>query len=467
MKTKQIRVLLINPSIPFGLRVEEPLAVVCLATYLLEHGVDARIINMQSESFSKDKFRRILLNYQPDVVGLSAMTVQFASALNLAVLTKQFLPQTKVVIGGVHVTALPEESAAFPFVDAIVKGRGEIPLLRLCKAWKMSGDITEIPGVVTTINHKVISGPPVEEFDISRMPVPRHDLILKRKPFISRFTPIYRTMKPMVETAVGCPKKCSYCCRNIMGTSEKNIEKLIEELKNIKGMGFENIIVTDSDIFMSPDRLSELCKAIIRAKIGMNMLVNGSVDTFIKAPLDLVSKAGINAVYFGVESGDEKLRCSMNKYISNDDIRLAFAMARKYDISAGAFIMLGYPGENEETIQNTRAFLEELKPDRLSLSIFTPFPGSSFFRDSFDMNSRFLWRDFAFAGHLRGDSKNTLPNYSDISRERLLEHYTDLFMWHKKYQKDDYFLKSPFYYMSDNAGKMIKSILKDGVLKSD
>ncbi|MBD3311044.1 MAG: radical SAM protein [Candidatus Magasanikbacteria bacterium] len=248
-----------------------------------------------------EEFSKILADFKPNIVGISALTVKLASAIKLASITKSYNQKIIVVLGGEHVTVRPKD-ALHKNVDYIISGEGELALLKLVRELENK----ESP-------RKVISGHLISELDI--LPIPALKCLQNEK----SYRPI--DMGLMV-TARGCPHSCSFCSlSSIWGKKVRfhSITRTITEIKmRMERYGTKYFSFRNGTFTQNRNRTIDFCHRLIEERLDIKWECLTRVDTVDSELLDLMQKAGCSTIRIGVESGSNDSLKYMNKGINKE-----------------------------------------------------------------------------------------------------------------------------------------------------
>jgi anaerobic magnesium-protoporphyrin IX monomethyl ester cyclase len=182
-------------------------------------------------------------------------------------------------------------------------------------------------------------------------------------------------------TSRGCPFACDFCSRPVFGNEfrVRSASKVADEIEEVISLGYNRIWFADDCFTLNRKRLIEVCDEIIKRglKIGWECL--SRVDTLDSDTADKMKQAGCVRMFFGIESGNDSILKIMKKQITTKQAYTAVQLCKKKGIKAGAFFILGYPGENDKTILDTVKFASSLPLDYLSFTLPYPIPGTPLF----------------------------------------------------------------------------------------
>lgn len=410
-----MKILLVDPPYErlqnFKITPNYPLGLAYLASYLNEKGHKALYLNLDWDPslpainpFSRrdlmerynrylkeispdsnhivwSEFKEILLNYKPDIVGISTLSVKVKSAFKLAEIVKKVNKNIITVFGGHHSQIFVKEILEkVADIDFIVLKEGEGTMLELANELqkKSSARFDNIAGLAYRDNKENIiftePRPLIEELD--NLPYPSPCYYYSKGKFIK--LPI-----PSVMASRGCPYNCNYCASNNMWGRRvrfRSPQDVISEIKYIIANQKERFLSFYDDCFtLNKKWLMEFCGLIIKEKLKINWQCITSINLVDEEVFKKIIQAGCVKVNIGIESGSERILKIANKNISLDVVRRIFKLAKKYKISTTAYIMLGFPTETEYDIRLTQKIIKEIKPNWVYCNVLIPLPGTAFY----------------------------------------------------------------------------------------
>ncbi len=324
------------------------------------------------------ELRKILGNYKPDIVGLTAMSFQYQTALNFAKLTKEFSSNTQVLMGGYHVTADKEniiESEDMNFIDFLIDGEGEVPFNELIKALVKGSDFETVPGISYKQNGKIFhNARPVKLLEPEEIKIPLRSARIYKKGFH-----IFGKPGDVIETSRGCVYNCNFCSiRNMYGKSFRkfSVDRIITDLEDAKRHGAEAIFITDDNITIDGKRLIELSNEITRAKLNMTFAVQASVRGFKRNPglAKAMAQAGTKIVFLGIENAsDDNLEFMQksNQLTARDTEIVVKDLKKQGIIVVGGFIF-GNPEDQEKDLVRNFDYAKKIGVDIQLFNILTP-----------------------------------------------------------------------------------------------
>jgi anaerobic magnesium-protoporphyrin IX monomethyl ester cyclase len=374
-----LHVTLVNPPYPKGAHQHPPftpLGLGYLAAVLEKNKYEVDVIDCQALRLSYDDFKIELSKRQPDIVGMTSTTLTYKSALRIAKIAKEVHPKCLTVLGGVHVTFWDDKALQeCPDLDVVVRKEGENTILELVQKLETGKSFSGVLGITYRKDGKIVKNadrPYIEDLD--SLPFPAHHLWP-----IDRLKKYGKVIFPVM-TSRGCIFWCDFCSavrmfgRRFRMRSPKNVVDELEYLHNTYGA--DNFTFYDDTFTINQPRTAEICKEIINRKLKIQWDCETRVDMVTKELLLTMREAGCYAIWYGVESGSQRIIDAMGKGFSLKQVMRAFKWAKEAGLMVVAGTILGSPGETKETAWETIKFVERLNPDDVGFYIATPYPGT-------------------------------------------------------------------------------------------
>jgi anaerobic magnesium-protoporphyrin IX monomethyl ester cyclase len=368
----------------YSLTVSPRLGLPTIGSILKSNGyaVDLFIEGIQAPSI------RELLGY--DLIGISVLTNTSVKGFNYAGKLKK--SGKRVVIGGPHVTFLPEDGLRY--CDFVVRGEGEQTLPELIDALNTSGPLDHIKGLSYwkngTVRHNHDRALKTDYLEIS----PDYGLIRGMQKFSQGLISKYRFI-PMMYTSRGCPFNCRYCTVFRFAGQKpryRSLDRCIEDIRTITGMSRKDIGIADDNFTMNIRRTKEFLKKLILLKIPKRytFMTQVKVDAFRDEELmALLKEANFEILHVGYESINETTLHDWQKKQSLDEIYFTVAQAKKYGQKINAMFVVGSDYDTPGTIKATVDFAIKTDMAVMQMWILTPLPGSDVFRQTSEENRIF------------------------------------------------------------------------------
>lgn len=320
---------------------------------------------------------------QPDVLGLTAVTANYAAAAQLAEVARQVLPNLLVILGGVHASTEPEAALlGAPAVDLVVRGEGEQTLREILTAWQRRDlqppQWEEIPGVWYRQGGRVRAAPPrVPTADLDALPLPLREGLVWQADIQPAFYQALITLR-------GCPYQCIYCAVPSLDSartryrSAANVMAEVAQLRDSYGANY--LFFHDSVFTLHRRRTLELARLLAQEPERIPFCIQTRADRLDPELLDALVEAGLHQVFFGIESGDPYSLQQIRKAMPLDVISDAVQRVQQAGVRCSGFFMIGWPWDDEASIGRSLEFAETLPLDAISLFSATPLPGTELWR---------------------------------------------------------------------------------------
>jgi anaerobic magnesium-protoporphyrin IX monomethyl ester cyclase len=370
---------LVNPPAPKGSTGHLPFALLglgYLAAVLEKNQYKVDVIDCQVLKLSYEEFKNELGKRQPDIVGITSTTLTYKSGLQIAKITKKACPNCLTAMGGPHVTFWDDKALQeCPELDVIVRKEGENTLLELVQRVEAGQSYHDVIGTTCRKDGKIVRNPdrPYIE-DLDGLPFPAHNLWP-----IESLRKYGKVIYPLT-TSRGCVYWCDFCTavrmfgRKYRMRSPKNVVDELEFLHNTYQA--DQFTFYDDAFTVDQHRAEELCDEIRKRKMKIKWDCETRVDMVTKELLLKMKRAGCIAVWFGVESGSQRVIDAMSKGISIAQTMRAVRWAKEAGLMTVTSAILGFPGETKETAWETIKLVEKMNPDDVGYYIATPYPGT-------------------------------------------------------------------------------------------
>ncbi len=401
-----------------------------LSAAIKNNGHETKLIN--GEMLSTKAFINRIKSIDTRVIGISSMLFNINEFFDLVNFLRELYPSKIIIGGGCGPSSLPPEYIFRKcMLDVLFRGEAEsslcafMDMLESCQV-----NLERVPGICY---RKAGKGIKVNDFDLSlsgdldKIPFPDRDL-MGEKQYLKCQKKYTRTNlgPPMIriQTSRGCPFACSFCDKDITGQKVRlrSADNIIEEIlfcqKRYKCSSF----FFNDDLFVSSKkRLEEFCRKITEKKIKISWKAHPRVNSLHEKTYELIQRAGCTNLFFGIESGSEKILKILNKRISPEEIRRGIEACHASGIKPGGYFMVGVPGETMEDHKATIALIKDLPFYAIDVAIFMPYPNSKLFASlakkciCFSWDAYTTWKD-----DILSESKEKFLNYSFEISPRLI-----------------------------------------------
>jgi anaerobic magnesium-protoporphyrin IX monomethyl ester cyclase len=370
-------------------------------------------------------FAKAIEEFKPEIIGVTFFSIHFFEAeiiVRTARKTCDWLQIKPIMLGGgIHATLEPKSSLEQLGFDYIFIGEADIGIVDLADG----KDPLSIRGVVdkNTIGNitdpKQVRG--VEIKDLDSLPFPDWSMI----DYIFYAHPTYARVKIAKSSSLdimmgrGCTKRCSFCAYSATSSVRYySADYLIRQIKYmITRFGISEFYFIDSSIGNNTKLLREFCVKMIETRLNKTTRWYGNirVDQVDENLLKLMWDAGCRYLFYGFESGSQRILDLMNKRVSVEDNYRVAELHNKLKFPYNASMIFGYPGEREEDIQESMKFLRAVLPPSVGINCYVPLPGSPDYyqllqQGKIHINNPVEWRTIGEC--------NPSKIYADIPEER-------------------------------------------------
>lgn len=385
-----MRVLLVQPPIPPEIElystadmVAPSMGLAYLAAVLEKYGYKVEILDAPALEIDYAKLPAELERRKPDIIGVTATTAVAPSAFKTAQIAKQVVPDALVVMGGGHITFIPEETMkAEPSIDVGVIGEGEYTLLELVETWEKGGDLSKVKGLILRGKDGSIKRTPPRPLieNLDELPFPaRHLLPMERYRVFGK-----QETLGLIFTSRGCPYNCIFCSSSLLfgkkfrARSPKNVVDEVEEF--VETYKSNHVEFVDDLFIFDKKRVEAICREIKERGLDILWVCSARVDSADLELFKTLRRAGCVMIYLGVESGVQRVLNLMRKGTKVEQAVRAVRMAKEAGLQVVASFVLGVPGETWEEALETIRFAKRLDPDFAQFSLATPFPGTALYQ---------------------------------------------------------------------------------------
>jgi len=419
-------ILLINPKIKDTsqnkkvkaiINITFPTSLGVIAGYILNSSMSfVNIIDEQIYPLDKKRLLSLLNSLEkPKIVGISVLTINCGRAYELAEEIKRIDRDATVILGGIHPTVLPEEALSKPGVDIVVRGEGEKIFKELVELILKKEDYHNIDGISFKKSDSFIHNKPALCIkDLDEIPPFPYHLFEKDLHKYPSFSGIFSSR--------GCPHKCIFCSsRSISGTVYRyhSVERIISEIKIlIRKYKQQSIFFMDDNIVVNRNHFKMLCKGIIEENLHKEAFFHGSLrgDSATDEILDMAYRANFRILYYGLETGSERLMKTIDKGETVALVEDAIRRSARKGFSTGATIIFGLPSETRKERYETIKFARNLPLSTLRFNTLVPYPGTPVYEKEYPAGKIFIkenWENFGVQYMWESDDIPYVPDGCD------------------------------------------------------
>jgi len=378
--TSITQVLFINSPCPFldEDSLEPPLGILMICSVLLQNGIKVKVIDLSGLSIKESLKKLESINITPQIVGFSTYTASYHITKQLINKIKEVLPQAIMVAGGPHASAMPK--LLLKHFDYVIVGEGELAFLKLVKKL-LSGNMCS----------SIIFAEPIS--NLNALPFPAYELVdvqkYKRK--------INGNNCLSILTSRGCSHSCAFCNSRVFSRGKKNLR--LRSPENIaKEISFLNNIFNINNIRFQDDMFTisiQRVKAIMQLSPTIQYSCFARADTLSKEMCNLLASTGCYQLAVGVESGASTILRAMHKDVTKNIICEGLINAYKAGLNIRIYLMVGFPGESDQTIDETKNFLRTIPFNEFVVYPAIPYPGTPLFEEKEKFDITWINNDFS------------------------------------------------------------------------
>lgn len=360
---------------PF-LPISVPVGVACLLSAAEKNGIKAWHIDEQVEEDTLSLVSKYVeLMYPPYIFGFSVLTPSFKRALFISQELKKRFPDSVIIFGGVHPSALPDEVLSYRHIDMVIRGEAEEPLIELYKCIKEKRNYFHIPNLSYRNNDEVIhNNRTFSVIDLGAYPAfPYHRFSSKKYDL------------GIILSSRGCPYDCIFCSNRITTAKKyrfKPAALIIDELQLLYNKyGRRSIQFMDDNFLVNKERTYLLIDSIKKRGLDKKMIFNFQArgDNVDEKLMRELFNCNFKSVFFGLETSNENLMKVIKKNETVQQCINAVRMAKNIGFYVSATFIYGLPGETHQDRMNCVKLSRDLQLDMVRYNNATPYPGTELY----------------------------------------------------------------------------------------
>lgn len=352
--------------------MDPPLGILSIAAVLCEKGIISQVVNLNKLFFdflkcNENEKTPDLLTFAVkhikslsfDILSLSTICSSYPLTLRLAQEIKKFNPYIKIILGGPQASVVDISTMkAFPSIDIIVRGEGEVTFPLLLETLSNADPFPEletVKGITFRKGTEIIRNPDAYPLpDLDTLPLPAFYL----DPGIKEYKKI------PLEVGRGCPFNCTFCSTSEFFNRKfrfKSPERMIEQMKFIKdNYGINQIDFTHDNFTVNRKKVVQFCEALLNCGENFCWTCSARTDQVDDDLIALMAKAGCKGIFFGIETGSSRLQQIINKNLNLSDAIQRIQCANSYGIKTTVSLIIAFPEETKDDLKGTVNFYVDL-----------------------------------------------------------------------------------------------------------
>lgn len=392
-KENKPNVILLYPKTgqDIGSTVAPPHALLTIAAPVLKAGYSVKLLDQRTHPIHNPELEN-LLSSDTICVGISTMTgTQIRNALILARMVRDLTGgKVPIVWGGCHPSVAPEQTLGNDLVDIVVNGEGDETFLELVSALDHKQNLNTVKGIFYKDGGQIVKTQSRPLLDVEQL-LPTPWELVNPEHYIHRDMYLQKSSRVLDvgQTSRGCPFNCGFCSsaqireRKWRAMSvEKSLDMITEEVRRFNLNG---IWLRDDEFYIDRKRATAICEGFIERNLNIFFYTSGTrVDVFMKASdydIETLKRAGAYTLKFGAESGCQRILDLMQKGITTEQTLAVNQRCKRHGIIPVFGLMVGYPTETFEEINQTIDLAFRLKKENPAaqletIAVFTALPGT-------------------------------------------------------------------------------------------
>jgi anaerobic magnesium-protoporphyrin IX monomethyl ester cyclase len=349
-----------------------PLGLGYIAAYLKQYNISVDLADCTF--LNREEALEKVRSSDPTIVGIYSMFTMKDKAIQMAKLLRE---NCKLLVAGGPLPTLNSAVFLHDF-DVVVNGEGEETMLELAREVEKGADLSRVRGITFKEKDKLKSTPSRKVIQsLDNIPFPARELF-DHQAYKNYYAKEFGYTATSMITSRGCPFNCDFCSRPIFGNELRirSAANIVDEIERVQALGYERVWFADDCFTLNRRRLIGICKEIVHRRIRIEWECLSRVDTIDREMTERMKQAGCVRVFFGMESGNDSVLTLMKKRATTKQAKEAVYTTKKSGVQVGAFFIVGYPGETNETILDTVRFASSLPLDYLSFTLPYPIPGT-------------------------------------------------------------------------------------------
>ena len=392
-----------------GLAEMAPIGILTLAAVLEQHGLVPRIVDLNRFYYDHLLARAAghaeedlcafaaarLARLGDDLYALGTISSSYPLTVRIARELKRLRPDATIVLGGPQASVVDVPTLeAFQFIDVIVRGEAEESLPALLRALSGQRALDSVPGVTYRCGNRVMRNPNASvTVDLDALPIPAFHLYPGEK----RGCPALA-----LELGRGCPFACKFCSTNDFFRRNfrlKSPERVIEQMRFANATyGAVKFDLIHDMFTVDRRKVAAFCHAMIESKTNYTWYCSARTDSVDDDLIALMSAAGCDGIFFGIETGSPRLQKVIDKHLDVGKAAAVVDSTARHNMSTTTSMIIGFPEEERGDVEATVGFLidscrhDPIKPQIHMLAALAETPLHSRYRDKLVLDP--VWSDF-------------------------------------------------------------------------
>lgn len=430
----QMKILLIQPPLRPSLEtfsaidmIAPSIGLAYLASVLERAKHSVQILDAPPLKINFNQLPKELERYKPDFIGITATTTIIPEALLTAEIAKKIIPHVNIALGGAHITFTQERTMKEKsVVDIGCIGEGEDTIVEVAQTLENHGDLKDVKGIIYRKDGGLVKTP-ARPFisDLDSLPFPaRHLLPMEHYSAFGK-----KIILGAILTSRGCPFSCTFCSSSLLfgkkfrARSSKNVVDEIEVFQ--KTYHTKHVEFIDDIFTLDKKRAIAICDEIIQRNLGTEWACSSRVDLMSKELMKKLKEAGCALLYFGVESGVQRVVNLMKKGTKIEQAVNIIRWAKEFRVETLASYVIGIPGETWDEAMQTIKFAKKMDTDYVQFAIATPFPGTELYQTAKEEGLLYSedWKNYTVLRPVMRTKELSIEQLRKLIRKAYISYY--------------------------------------------
>ncbi len=302
----------------------------------------------QAQSFA-EVAARVIADAPANIYGLSTICSSYPLTIRIAQAIKAARPESLVLLGGPQATVVDRQTlTAFPFVDAVLRGECETTLPLLLDELEGDRQLSSVPGLTYRCGSEIRrngSAPVIEDLDA--IPSPAYHLT----------TGLRGAKKASLELGRGCPFACTFCSTNDFFRRRFRLRspgRILRDMREVASTyGIRHFELVHDMFTVDRLRVVSFCEAMLASGDGFEWSCSARTDCVDEELLELMARSGCVGIFYGVESGSQRLQKIFDKDLDVEQARHVVAATERFGMRSTVSLITGFPEETEADLRKT------------------------------------------------------------------------------------------------------------------
>jgi len=356
-----------------------PMELLALGGIVREKHADVALLDAVAEECDLDAVSRRIREFRADMIvtltGFACLDDDAAAICEI----KRRHPDVTLVVCGYYPTLFPRDFLANLPIDYVVLGEPDLIFSDLYDCLAHGGDLSSVSGIA----RRGVDGEPIVQghahriSDVGRLPRPAYELLQ-----IDGYSePFFPRPYAAIQSARGCPFGCSFCVRSFgRKLTLTGADEVLDDLRFLKDRFHIRAFRFVDDTFTAvEERVVNLCRMMVDADLGLEWSCLSRADTLNDTMLGWMRRAGCRRIYFGIESGSQRILDRYHKGVKADEMLRNLLLCKEHHMETMGFFMIGMPGETREDFEQTMQLAARAKLDYYGGTELIAYPGTELY----------------------------------------------------------------------------------------